>query len=122
MWKVVVFVLIIVTCVCAVMYPTLSGVDLGNKVVGNNSIVTSTLNTIKPLVDTAKFLYNCVKWLVDGVVGIWRGIVKFFGGKVELTPEELAQWKERHPNHEWDTPCPENCPYRPSGGGGGGSW
>lgn len=115
--------LLIITCVCTITFSSLSGVDLGNKVVGNDSVIVGTINTIKPLVDTAKFLYDCVMWLVNGIIKIWNAIVKFFGGEVKPTPAELEEWEKNHPYHEYGSPCPVSCPsYLPVGGGGGGPW
>lgn len=69
---------LLVCLICVVVFPDLSGVDLGNKIVGKDSWVANQINTIKPLADVANFVSQTVQKIVSTVGEVIDTIVNFF--------------------------------------------
>lgn len=69
---------LLVCLIVAVIYPDLTGVDLGNKIIGKDSWVATQINAIKPLADAANFVSQTVQKIVSTVGEVIDTIVNFF--------------------------------------------
>lgn len=69
---------LLVCLIVAVVYPTLSGVELGNKIIGKDSWLANQINTIKPLADAANFVSQTIQKIVVAVGEVIDAVINFF--------------------------------------------
>lgn len=70
--------ILLVCLIVAVVYTALSGVELGNKIVGKDSWIANQINTIKPLADAANFVSQTIQKIVVAVGEVIDAVINFF--------------------------------------------
>lgn len=77
MRKVIPSILIVILFV-TVLFPSLTGLNLGEKIIGNDSWVAEQIQMLKPLADVANLVSNAINKIVLAVNDVIQVIIDFF--------------------------------------------
>lgn len=77
-------ILLIIILIVTLLFPSLSGVDLGNKLIGEDSWIATQIKTIEPLAKAVDYVSQVTQKIVISIGNIIDTVVAFFKSPWEV--------------------------------------